>query len=178
MALSHLQTPPVPQGGDINGCWAACLSWWLQAVRGYRYSMLDIITFYNKWVNQDEENPEKDGALTGIGLDRILMDQRWHLDYEPKITRLEQVTPDLIEKYLVRSPILFTYYEPNVEGFHMNVIVSAVNLFDITSGMIVMDPAYPVFQIRTLGYYRKYFSKVVLAYSMRPASTPMIPYAD
>ena len=173
MGLEHLQNPPIYQGENANYCWAASLSWWLKAVRKYSYSMDDLIYTYTDWVNWEDEKAI--GALTNSGMNKLLHDQRWHLFYDKK--KNDKITIDYLNTLLkTRGPVLVAYYEPEVGGFHMNVIVAGAGFGDVASGLVVMDPNYKNFQIRNLNYYKKYYSTIVFAYSTQLGSTPVYGY--
>lgn len=172
MSFKHLTTPPVSQGGDPNGCWAASLSWWLKAVRGYEYSYEDICFMYDDWTHQTEDDGF--GALTEKGLYLLFNDPKWHLVYETM--KNSQLNASKLDKFLARSPVLVGYYEPKVQGFHMNVIVASAGIDGLATILTVMDPSFTEFQFRSLGYYKKYYSEIAFAYSMQAPSEPVYGY--
>jgi hypothetical protein len=174
MAFKHLSTPPVSQGSDPNGCWAASLSWWLEAVRGYKYSFDDIIFMYEEWTHLEEDS--NFGALTEKGLFKLFNDQKWHLMH--KNMKNSQLNASKINGFLAKSPVLVGYYEPSVKGFHMNVIVASAGIDGLATALTVMDPAYREFQLRGLSYYKNYYSDIIFAYSMTAPSEPIYGYEE
>ncbi len=172
MAFKHLSTPPISQGDDPNGCWAASLSWWLKAVRNYEYSYGDILIMYNNWTNKTEG--DNYGALTETGLFRLFNDPKWHLSYTSM--KNDQLSASKLDKFLVKSPVLVGYFEPKVQGFHMNIIVASAGIDGLATVLTVMDPAYTKFQLRNLSYYKNYYSDITFAYSMTAPSEPVYGY--
>ena len=62
-------------------------------------------------------------ALSEAGLFKPFNDPKWHLMY--KTMKNDKLDASEISTLLKRSPILVGYYEPKVNGYHMNVIVGA-----------------------------------------------------
>lgn len=172
MGLEHIQYPPMSQGENQNYCWAASLSWWLKAVRNKTYSVGDLLYIYENWVN-DEEG-ENYGALNEVGMSKLLNDQRWFLHYDKK--KNDKIKFEYLDKILKRGPVMVAYYEPKVKGYHMNVIVAGAGLGDVASGLVVMDPNYESFQIRTLSYYKAYYSDIYFIYKAYASPTPTYAY--
>lgn len=174
MGLEHLKNPPITQGETQNYCWAASLSWWLKAMWNRKQDMNDIIDIYSDWVNWDD-GPSF-GTLTTEGLNKLVHDQRWHIHYDTK--KNDKITFEYLERILSRGPVMVAYYEPKVEGYHMNVIVAGAGLGDLVSGLVVMDPNYESFQIRPLSYYKEYYSTIVFMYKASLGTEPTYGYAQ
>jgi hypothetical protein len=172
MGLEHMKTPPVTQGENQNYCWAASLSWWLKAVWNRTYSTDELIFIYGDWINE-EEGPSL-GALTPEGLNKVAFDQRWHFDFDTM--KNDKLTVEYLGRVLARGPVIVAYYEPEVSGYHMNVIVAGAGLNDLVSGLVVMDPNYESFQIRTIQYYKNYYSKIVFLYKTALTGEPKYAY--
>lgn len=166
MALKHLSIQPISQGEDPNGCWAASMSWWLKAVRNYHYDFGELIGMYDEWTYKTKDGNY--GALTEKGLYRLFNDPKWHL--MNKTMKNDKLNASNLGEMLDRSPVLVGYYEPEVNGYHMNVIVVAAGVDGLATMLTVMDPAYQSFQFRSLSYYKSYYSSIVFAYSMKAPS--------
>ena len=79
MAFDYQHNPVIYQG-EGNYCWAACLAWWLKAVRGYsNYGMEEIIYRYSEYTSGDADGDFM--ALTEKGMYKLLNDPKWHLWY-------------------------------------------------------------------------------------------------
>ncbi|QQS41931.1 MAG: hypothetical protein IPM63_03015 [Acidobacteriota bacterium] len=172
MALKHLAIPPVTQGDDPNGCWAASLKWWLKAARNYEYEYWEILMMYDQWTYKGED--ENYGALSEKGLFKLFNDPRWHLMYTTM--KNDKLNASEIGTMLERSPVLVGYYEPKVNGYHMNVIVASAGIEGLATILTVMDPAFEAYQFRSLSYYKKYYSGITLAYSMKAPAEPVYGY--
>ena len=175
MSREHLNTPPVTQGEDRNGCWAASFAWWLQAVLRRNYSFEDILGMYSRWsVDLDNVESEGYGALNEWGVKIMFNDSRFPVVGIPAMSsslRIDQVA-GLLEK----SPVLIAYYEPKVNGYHMNVLAALKNVSAAASGMFVMDPAFTEFQDRQLDYYKRYTKPLYLGYRIGYSPEPVYAY--
>ena len=179
MASEYLSVPPVYQG-NTNYCWAACMEWWLKAVRKYQnYDMDKIIYMFSDYIQEDEEGGDS-GSLTEQGMYKLLNYQGWHMWYEE--SHNSRITAEKFDKLLKRSPFLIGYTEFDIgtdaegnqlQGFHMNVIVER-NGEEFT----VMDPNFTEFQTRSYEHYRKGAYENFYAYSMKLGSTPVYGYYD
>ena len=181
MGMEHLQYAPEWQGENTNYCWAAGLSWWLKAVRRYKYDFETIKDIYANWTNYKQEGF---GSLTDVGMYKMLNDGRWHISYEEISS--DKFTESKIKNLLRISPVIIGYHDNNLgtdedgnklTGFHMNVIVaesgSNSNVFT------VMDPNYKSFQTRNIQYYKEYYcGKSFLAYSMTFGNQPTYGYSQ
>jgi hypothetical protein len=165
MSREHLNTPPVTQGDDRNGCWAASFSWWLRAVLRRDYSFEDVLAMYNRWtVDIDNVESESYGALNEWGVRLMFNDTRFPVVGMPAMS--SDLRVDQVAGLLERSPVLIAYYEPDVSGYHMNVLVTVKNTSAATAGILVMDPAFTEFQDRKLDYYKRYTKPLYLGYRM------------
>ncbi|MEZ5427642.1 MAG: hypothetical protein R2747_15345 [Pyrinomonadaceae bacterium] len=177
MGLEHLTTTPISQGADRNGCWAASFAWWLQAVLKKDYSFADVLQMYKKWTNyKGGENADGFGAMTDIGVRFMFNDMRFRIVGEHSDSG--KLVVKRANELLNISPVLIAYYEPAVDGYHMNVLVSQVNSENLKDDMFVMDPANESFQVRKLDYYKRYNKAIYLGYYLRqaPSDQPFIPY--
>jgi hypothetical protein len=172
MALKHMAIPPVPQGDDPNGCWAASMSWWVKAVRNYEYDFVDMLVMYDEWTHKTDD--ANFGALTEKGLYKLFNDPKWHLVHTT--IKNDKLNASTLNTMLERSPVLVGYYEPAVNGYHMNVIVASAGIDGLATMLTVMDPAFDTFQFRSLAYYKKYYSSIVFAYSMKAPAEPVYGY--
>lgn len=172
MALKHMTTPPITQGDDPNGCWAASLCWWLKAVRNLDYEYWEILVMYDQWTHKTDD--ANFGALTETGLFKLFNDPKWHLMY--KTMKNDKLSASELNSMLARGPVLVGYYEPKVNGYHMNVIVASAGIEGWGMILTVMDPAFESFQFRTLSYYKSYYSGITFAYTMQAPAEPIYGY--
>jgi len=178
MASEYLSVPPVFQGQTGNYCWAACMEWWLKAVRKYEgYDMDKIIFMFLDYVHDSEDGDS--GALTEKGMFRLLNHPSFHMWYEE--SHSGQIAEEKWDKILAeRGPFVTGYTEFNIgtdsegnalTGFHMNVVVEKNdNLYT------VMDPRFTEFQKREIGYYKKGAYKNFYAFSTKLGTTPVYGY--
>jgi hypothetical protein len=92
-----------------------------------------INQFVGLW-NNDEDSPEY-GTLSGEGLGQVMRDATIRMDYTVKVSG--SWDRSLINDKLATSPVLIGYLEPEVNGFHVNIIHS---LNSDTADVNVMDP--------------------------------------
>lgn len=170
MGLEHLGiTAPILQGNDANGCWAASFAWWLQVVLKKDYTFEDVLMMYKKWSIYKEEDEEAEGfgAMTDIGVRVMFNDNRFRVVGEQSDS--SKLGVKRANELLNISPVLIAYFEPSVNGYHMNVLVSQVNSVNLSDGMFVMDPSFDSYQIRNLDYYKRYNKAIYLGYYLRQA---------
>ena len=162
---------PVINQGEGNYCWAACLAWWLKAVRKYtKYDMEEIIYRYSDYTTGSSDGDFM--SLNEKGMYKLLNDPAWHLSYHQQ--EQSGVTVEKFESILKnRGPFLIGYTENNIgtdadgnplTGFHMNVVIQREG-FD--GEFLVMDPNWHVFDIRKPVYYRQGTADVLMAYSTK-----------
>lgn len=148
------------------------MSWWLKAVRNHEYDYAEILVMYDQWTHHTDD--ANYGALTEKGLFKLFNDPKWHLMYTTM--KNDKLSASDLDTMLDRSPVLVGYYEPEVNGYHMNVIVASTGIDGLATVLTVMDPAFVSFQFRSLGYYKRYYSGIALAYSMKAPSEPVYGY--
>jgi len=176
MASNYLSVPPVYQG-NTNYCWAACMEWWLKAVRKYQgYDMDKIIYMFSDYVNDEEGGDEN--ALTEVGMYKLINHQAWHMWYEQDHN--SHITEEKFDTLLKRGPFLIGYNEFDLgtdsegnalTGFHMNVIVEKDG-----GKYTVMDPNFTEFQTRGFEHYRKGAYKNFYAYAVKYGSAAVYGY--
>lgn len=161
----YTSIPPISQGEDKNGCWAASFAWWLKAVLNKNYSFYDVLEMYAKWVSYPEDTEAKDfGALKEQGVKVMFNDPRFPICGQPMLQ--EKLSSGMVTNLLKTSPILIAYYEPSVDGFHMNVLIELKNSDNLSEGIVVMDPSFETFQTRTLDYYRRYEKALYIGFQI------------
>jgi hypothetical protein len=171
----YTNTAPITQGVDKNGCWAASFAWWCQAVLQRDVTFEDALQMYARWsVDLSNDESENYGALTQWGVRIMFNDNRFPVIGE--VTDSSKLRVDQIRRLFDRGPILIAYFEPYVNGYHMNVLVAPLNSANTVGEMIVMDPSYNTFQNRNLNYYKKYTKEIFLGYRMNQAA-PVPQYA-
>ena len=126
----------VPAMGQIDkfSCWAACLAWWLKAVKDGRpsWSQTQIIAEYNKYCDDDG----------GFPPEKIL--EVWPKDNRLKISGgvFKTAAYRFARMPLGEKPVIIAFNYPTIGGTHMNV------LFDYSSQMnarnvAAMEPFVP-----------------------------------
>lgn len=141
--------PPAVRQFDSTACWAAGLEWWLRCMRESRavITQLNLVSkFVGLW-NSDEDSPEY-GTVTGESLGQIMADSAINMDYS--VIGAGTWDSSFIEGKLGISPVLLGYHEPEVGGFHVNIIHSLNRT--TTADVNVMDPNGGRFRTRSHGF--------------------------
>lgn len=122
---------------DSTACWAAGLEWWLRCMRQSRsvINQLDLLSKFVQYWNHDEDSPEY-GTITGVNFGHILDDAAIRMSYSVKAGG--SWDKNFINEKLAISPVIIGYTEPEVNGFHVNVIHSLNDT--VTADVNVMDP--------------------------------------
>ena len=136
---------------DPTACWAAGLEWWLRCMRDSRslITQLNLINRFASLWNQDEDSPEY-GTITGEGLGVVMNDDAIRMDHV--VRTASSWDKDFINTKLPISPVLIGYYEPEVNGFHVNIIHSLNNTE--TADVNVMDPNGGRFRTRSNRHFK------------------------
>jgi hypothetical protein len=155
----------VPAEGQFDqfSCWAACLAWWLRAVRGGRpsWNQAAIISEYNKYCGDDGSFPPEEIMRVWQGDARLKMSCGVFKTSEYRFARLP----------LGDSPVMIAFNYPLVGGTHMNVVFgldSQMNARKLTA----MEPYFPYpgtdgrrtgrFEERTADFYIKESPNIIL----------------
>jgi hypothetical protein len=122
---------------DATACWAAGLEWWLRCMRQSRslITQLNLINRFVEFWNHDESSSEY-GTIDGFGLAHVMDDEAIRMEYV--VRAAGSWDKDFINGKLDISPVIIAYHEPEVNGFHVNVIHSLNNTE--TADVNVMDP--------------------------------------
>ena len=115
---------------DTMSCWAACISWWTQAmalnVKRRGQTQLDLIGKFMKYMGDD-------GGVSPAFLKKI------GADAEVRMT-VEYITAAKFKEYTdLDSPVVVVFKYPVLGGTHMNVIFNQSG--DTVSAM---EPFYPL----------------------------------
>jgi hypothetical protein len=126
---------------DQTACWAAGLEWWLRCMtQTPRRTVINQMDLINRFVRfWDSSNPDTNpnyGTVTGENLGHIMDDGAINMSYVVRGSgRWDNA---FIAEKLVISPVLLGYLEPEVNGFHVNIIHSLND--GVTADVNVMDP--------------------------------------
>jgi hypothetical protein len=152
-------TPPVGQN-DNMACWAACLSWWLKAMKEGRpaWSQNQIIVEYDKHTDAEGGFPPK--KLVEV----FSKDQRLKISagfFDPHKYRSTDLP-------LGDKPVIIAFKHPQA-GTHMNVIFGQLN-----RQVIAMEPYHPypgtdgkrtgTFIDRSVDFYLGNTTEIILAW--------------
>jgi hypothetical protein len=136
---------------DRTACWAAGLEWWLRCMHQSRVviNQLNLTSQFVQYWNHDDDDPEY-GTITGENFGRILSDDAIRMNY---IVRAPNSwDKNFISEKLAISPVIIGYHEPEVSGFHVNVIHSLNNT--ATADVNVMDPNRGRFRTRSNHHFK------------------------
>ncbi len=111
MSSKYLAVPAEGQV-DNTSCWAACLKWWLKAVRSIDKAQSSIIDDYNYLT--DEYYAMGEDAMQWIILDNNMFCDTYD--------HAKSVTADVIKQNLANGPIYIAYRETKSRKNHVNVI--------------------------------------------------------
>jgi len=155
----------VPTEGQFDqfSCWAACLAWWLRAVRDGRpsWNQAAIIAEFNKYCDDDG----------GFPPEKIL--DVWPKDSRLKISGGVFKTDSYRFKNLPLgdSPVIIAFNYPTIGGTHMNVLFELdgqVSARKVTA----MEPYFPYpgtngkrtgrFEERSADFYIKDSPNIIL----------------
>lgn len=155
----------VPTEGQIDGfsCWAACLAWWLRAVKGGRpsWTQTQIIAEYDRHCADDG----------GFPPEKIL--EVWPADTRLKIQGgVFRTAPYRNSRMpLGDRPVIIAFNYPLVGGTHMNVVFGYSGAGHARN-MTAMEPYHPhpgqdgrrtgKFEDRTVDFYIKDSPNVLL----------------
>jgi hypothetical protein len=130
MSKDYTKINPVGQL-DKSACWAACLSWWLEAVGGGRplLSQNDLIEEFDKHCGADGSMP------IGFLRDVVARDSRF------KISTAFYTASHFISRGFPISdtPVIIIYKPPVIEKIHFNVIFDKIG-----NTVNCMEPYHPI----------------------------------
>lgn len=125
---SYAAIPPVGQV-DAFSCWAACLTWWLKAVRGGRpsWTQLEVISEYDRYTDDSGGFPPED------------VKDVWTNDTRLKLSAGTFNSQNYWYSGLPigEQPVMIAFVHPDA-GTHMNVVFGQ-------SGrqVMAMEPYFP-----------------------------------
>lgn len=131
MGFDYRKTLP-PEGQiHSNACWAATISWWMQAMsldynRRSRQSQYDLLAEFNQFTANA-------GGIYGTGIRTVCESAKIRM-------YLQYVSPTRLKTdFDFSSPAVIIFNYPAVGGTHMNVI------FDQQADTVMcMEPFYPL----------------------------------
>lgn len=167
MSMIYFGIKPTGQE-DRFSCWAACMSWWLNATKRHkRQTQRELISTYDNGFFTNSNGailPEavKTRLFPYYGLEMI------------------DVNGDDLPLMLFNDPTPIIYINPFVGALHMNVIFNAhaeavagkFGELEIAPGAVCMEPYYPftapdfkrtgLYMFRPFSYFTKFSRKVFL----------------
>ncbi|MEZ5428511.1 MAG: papain-like cysteine protease family protein [Pyrinomonadaceae bacterium] len=104
----------IPAEGQLDdmACWAACLKWWLKAVRSVNKTQRTIIDKYN-YLTDDY------GAMNESGIEWLIVDNDMYIEV---FDRARDFTADVVRQRLSYGPLYVAYTETSSRKKHVNVI--------------------------------------------------------
>lgn len=111
MATRYLAIPAEGQLDDM-ACWAACLKWWLKAVKSINKTQRKIIDKYNYLTDPW-------GAMNDSSIEFIIVDNKM---YPEVFTRATEFTAEVVRQRLNYGPLYVAYTETPTRKKHVNVI--------------------------------------------------------
>ncbi len=95
-------------------CWAACMKWWLKAVRSVRKSQ--------NWFLNNTPGRTPHGGLSETGMKAFIKSEKLNVDEPPSM----QFTVARLKDHLSYSPLFVAYVKDDL-SLHVNVIYEIVS---------------------------------------------------
>lgn len=132
MAKMYSHIPAVGQL-DAMACWAACMKWYLKAVRSVNKTQRSII---DKYIGLTDEY----GAMQPDEIIQVIVDNDMYIEVHD---RASDFTAQVVAQRLTYSPLYVAYTESSTQTKHVNIIYS---LIDSGSNprVRVMEPQFKV----------------------------------
>lgn len=115
MSARYLAIPAEGQL-DNTSCWAACMKWWLKAVRSVDQTQSSIIDKYNHLT--DDYFAMSDDAIQWVIIDNDM--------YIETYDRARDLTAEIIRQNLSYGPVYIAYTETSSRKKHVNVIYDVI----------------------------------------------------
>lgn len=109
----YSNTPAIGQI-DPTLCWAACLSWWMKAVKRIEVKQTTLRDrHYKMW--------DDDGTLSDQAMMKLIRNKRYGMTFDSFINATT-FTAESLQEHLDYSPVYVAYTETSSQTKHVNVI--------------------------------------------------------
>lgn len=161
--MTDYRTIPPEGQFDSHACWAACLAWWLRAVRGGRpsWTQTQVITEY------DRHTDDSGGFPPERLLEVWRADRRLKIDGGVFATRSWRTG----RMPLGEAPVIIAFNYPTIGGSHMHVLFGYGSEGHART-MTAMEPYFPYpgrdgqrtgrFEAQTVDFYIRDSRNVLL----------------
>ena len=150
------QSVPAVKQQQPNWCWAACMEWWSQAMKGGRPALSQAAIF-----NTFKTQAESDGSISVLNLATVLRTASWRANVDVIQAHASEgvclpAAPGLklLMTRLASGPVILGYYHLAVSarGAHAIVVVAPSSSYE--GEFVIMEPDRGAFTHRKYSLLR------------------------